>query len=62
MSCTLDESKLPELMKRLASGSHVGRFYVSGLDLEIVKQLQQQNRIEAQHTASRDAAAVASIG
>ena len=61
-SCTLDESKLPELMKRLASGSHVGRFYVSGLDLEIVKQLQQQNRIEAQHTASRDAAAVASIG
>ena len=62
MSCTFDESKLPELMNRLASGNHVGRFYVSGLDLEIIKQLQQQNRIEAQHTASRDAVAVASIG
>ena len=62
MSCTFDEGKLPELLKRLSSGSHVGRFYVSGLDLEIVKQLQQQNRIEAQHTASRDAVAVASMG
>lgn len=62
MSCTFDEGKLPELLKRLSSGSHVGRFYVSGLDLEIVKQLQQQNRNEAQHTASRDAVAVASMG
>ena len=62
MSCTFDEGKLPELLKRLSSGNHVGRFYVSGLDLEIVKQLQQQNRIEAQNTASRDAVAVASMG
>jgi hypothetical protein len=62
MSCTFDEGKLPELLERLSSGSHVGRFYVSGLDLEIVKQLQQQNRIEAQHTASRDSVAAASMG
>ena len=63
MSCTFDEEKLPELLKRLSNGGHVGRFYVSGLDLEIVKQLQQQNRIEAQHTmsVSRDAVAVAAM-
>ena len=62
MGCSVDEGNLPELLNRLASGNHVGRFYINGLDLEIIKQLQQQNRIEAQNTASRDAVAAAALG
>ena len=61
MTCKVSEAQLPELMKRMASGNHVGRFYVASMDLEVVKQLQQANRIEANNTASHDAGMRAAI-
>lgn len=62
MSSTVDDAALPRLMERLHQGYHVGKFYVANLDMEIIKQLQQQNRIDSQRTASHEAAASVALG
>lgn len=61
MTCKVSEAQLPELMRRMANGNHVGRFYVASMDLEVIKQLQQANRVEAHSTASNEAGVVAAI-
>ena len=48
MRCVVDAQALPQLLERLGSG-HVGRFYVQDVDLEIIKELQEQNRADKRH-------------
>ncbi len=62
MACDLDASQLPELLKRLQNGGHFGKFYIGGMDMDIVKHLQQKNRVQAQRTASHDISATATMG
>ena len=48
MRCVVDAQALPQLLERLGSG-HVGRFYVQDVDLELIKELQEQNRADKRH-------------
>lgn len=62
MACSGDEKQLAELLRRLSQANHVGKFYVASLDLEVVKQLQQQNRVEGQHVVANNCSVGASLG
>lgn len=61
MACDVQQKQLPELLKRLQSGGHFGKFYIGGLDMDVVKHLQQKNRVAAQKTAAQDISATAAV-
>ena len=54
MHATVDATQLPKLLSRIREGGHFGKFYVADLNMEIVKRLQDRNRIEAVRTAGHD--------
>lgn len=63
MSCKVDEAVLPALLQRLSQGRHLSRLFIYDLDLEIIKELQSQNReIAASQAPTRDNGLVANMG
>lgn len=58
MRAQFPATQLPDVLQRLQEGGHFGKFYVPSLNLDVIKDLQEQNRQLAAQVASQGAEAV----